>query len=93
MSLNNGEIVGAPCSIRPGPFPHERLIAVDAESGPLVGFADPGDLHSVDGERGFLKGVVIDMSTDPVAVWLFGSFFRTSGLAHVRRGLLTRLEA
>jgi hypothetical protein len=94
MELHNGEIVGVPCSIRTGHFPHERLIAVDADSGPLVGFADPKNLQTIDGERGLIRGVVVDTSKDPVVVRLFGEFFRTAmGLTHVQRELLTRLEA
>lgn len=94
MSLNNGELIGAPCEIRPGPFPHERLIAVDAESGLLWGFADSNNLQTIDGERGFIKGVVVDVSRDPVEVRVFGEFFWTSGgVMRVRRELLKRLVA
>jgi len=91
MSLQNGEMIGAPCEIQPGPFPHEQLVAVDAEDGPLVGFADPKDLHVIGGARGFIKGIALDVSKDPIAVWVFGSFFRTSGFMRVRRELLKRL--
>lgn len=93
MSLQKGATIGAPCEIRPGHFPHERMIAVDAEDGPVVGFADLKNLHGIDGKRGFIKGVAVDVSTDSIAVWLFGEFFRSSGFMHVKRELLTRLEA
>ncbi|MEJ0037545.1 MAG: hypothetical protein WDO68_15970 [Gammaproteobacteria bacterium] len=88
MNINNGEIIGVPCSIQPGPFPHERFILVNAADGPLTGFADQADLHTDNGERGLLRAIVLDASKEAVKVHLFGSFFRTSGLAHVpRRGL------
>jgi hypothetical protein len=72
MNLHNGEIVGAPCEIRPGLFPHERWIEVHADSGPLLGLADSENLQTADEKRGFIKGVVLDASKDPVVVRLEG---------------------
>jgi hypothetical protein len=76
----------------PGPFPHERFILVNAADGPLTGFADQADLHTDDGEHGLLRAIVLDASEDDVKVHLFGSFFRTSGLAHVPRLGLTPMS-
>jgi hypothetical protein len=85
MKINTGEIIGVPCSIHPGPFPHERFVLVNAADGPVTGFADQTDLRIEDNERGLLKAIVLDASQDNVKVHLFGSFFRTNGLAHVPR--------
>ncbi len=93
-TFNNGEIIGVPCSMQPGPFAHERVICVDATDGPLTGFADQVNLQSCDGKSGFIKAVVLDASSDAVKVRLFGSFFRTAvGLAYVRRTGLTRIAS
>jgi len=92
QTLNNGEIIGVPCAMQSGPFAHERFICVDAEDGPLMGFADQVNLQSSDGKRGFIKAVVLDASSDAVKVRLFGSFFRTAvGLAYVRRTGLAKI--
>jgi hypothetical protein len=93
MHIINGEIIGVPCSIRPGPFPDERFILVSAADGPLTGFADQADLQTHDGEHGLLRAVVLDASAEDVKVHLFGSFFRTSGLARVPRLGLTPMAA
>ena len=91
-TFSNGEIIGVPCSMQPGPFAHERVICVDATDGPLTGFADQVNLQSGDGKRGFIKAIVLDASSDSVKVRLFGSFFRTAvGLAFVARPGLTRM--
>jgi hypothetical protein len=94
MNPSNGEIVGAPCEMRPGLFPHERWIEVDAEPIPLLGFADIKDLQTTNDERGFIKGIVVDVSRDlVVGVRVFAEFFWSGTLVYVRRELLTRLEA
>jgi hypothetical protein len=94
MAFKEGEIVGVPCTIQPGPFPNERLIAVETEDGPFSGFAKQSNLRSDDGEQGFVEGVVIQASRDAIVVRLFGSFFRTAlGIASVQRSRLTRIEA
>jgi hypothetical protein len=93
MSLQKGETIGAPCEIRPGHFPHERMIAVETEDGPYVGFADLKYLQVIDSRRGFIRGIAVDVSTDPVAVQVFCEFFQSSGFMRIRRELLTRLEA
>ena len=93
MNLSKGEIIGVPCAIHPGPFPHERFILVNSTDGPVTGFADQADLRIDDGERGLLRAVVLDASQDAVKVHLFGEFFRTNGLAYVPRLGLAPLEA
>jgi len=94
IAFKEGELVGVPCTIQPGPFLDERLIAVETDDGLFSGFAKQSNLRSDDGERGFVEGVVIAASTDSIVVRLFGSFFRTAlGIASVRRSGLTRIAA
>jgi hypothetical protein len=93
-TFEEGDLIGVPCTIRPGPFPNERLIAVETDNGLFYGFANEGNLRTYDGEQGFLEGVVIDASSESIVVRLFGSFFRTAmGLAYVRRDGVTRIAA
>lgn len=92
--FKKGELVGVPCAIQPGPFPHERVIAVETDDGVFSGFAQRSHLRTEDGERGYLEAVVIQASRDSIVVRLFGSFFRTAvGIASVPRTGLTRIAA
>ena len=93
MTFKNGELIGVPCSIQPGPFPDERFIAAETAHGLLSGFAKQADLQvDDDGENGLVKGIVLDAGKDSVTVRLFGSFFATAlGIASVRPSGLTRL--
>src|SRR5262245_47407602 len=94
MVFKEGELVGVPCTIQPGPFPDERLSAVETDDGPFSGFAKQSNLRTENGEQGFVEGVVIEASSDSIVVRLFGSFFRTAlGIASVRRSGLTRIAA
>jgi hypothetical protein len=91
--FNEGELVGVPCTSQPGPFPDERLIAVETHDGLLSGFVKQDHLHVAD-DRVFVMGVVLEARDDSIAVKLFGSFFTTAaGLAFVRRHGLTRIAA
>jgi hypothetical protein len=83
-----------PCTIQLGPFSDERLISVETEDGPILGFVQQNNLRTADGEQGFVKGVVVEASSDSITVRLFGSFFTTAlGIASVRRDGLTRIAA
>jgi hypothetical protein len=95
MMFNEGERVGVPCTIQPGPFADEKLITVEAKDGPLSGFANQANLLPADEQgHGFVKGIVVQSSTDSITVKLFGSFFTTAlGMASVRRNGLTRIAA
>jgi hypothetical protein len=94
MTFKEGDLVGVPCSIQLGPFPDERLIAVETEDGPLAGFVRSSNLQTSDGQHGLVRGAVIDVSRDSITVKLFGSFFTTAlGLASVRRSGLTHISA
>ena len=94
MTFKQGDLIGVPCSIQLGPFSDERLITADTEDGPLSGFVRLPNLETTDGQRGLVKGAVIDVRTDSVTVRLFGSFFTTAmGITSVRRNGLMPLAA
>lgn len=94
MTLNEGDLVGVPCTIQLGPFPDEKLITVQTHEGPLSGFVKVGNLQSDDDEHGRVKGAVVRVSPDTITVRLFGSFFTTAlGVASVRPNGLIRLAA
>lgn len=94
MTFKEGDLVGVPCSIQLGPFPHEKLITVETPQGLLSGFVQETELAQKDDKRGLVKGRVMHIGRDSVTVRLFGSFFTTAmGLMSVSPGSLTRLVA
>lgn len=72
-----GERVAVQCDVQPGAFPGEFLVTVDTLAGPISGFVREGDLV----EHKSLRGKVMKVSAGALAVWLYGSFFTTNGLA------------
>jgi hypothetical protein len=94
MSYAVGELVGVACSIQLGPFPDERLVTVETETGRISGFVKQGNLKIENPDQGFVKGTVVETDDDSITVKLFGSFFTTAqGVASVRADHLTRLAA
>ena len=94
MTFKRGELIGVPCSIQLGPFPDERLVTVETDAGIISGFVKEDNLETSDGERGLVKGTVVDATDDSITVKLFGSFFTTAqGVASVKPDSLTHLAA
>jgi hypothetical protein len=94
MSFVRGELVGVPCSIQSGAFPHERVVMVETDDGAICGFVKQSDLEMSDEASGYLKSAVVQISRDSVVVRMFGSFFTTAlGFASVRPDGLRRLAA
>ncbi len=94
MTFEKCELIGVPCEIGPGCFPHERMISVETESGNLLGFVKRTDLETSDEERGYIRGSVVDTSSDSLTVRLFGEFFNSAmGIVSVRRDGLIHLAA
>lgn len=81
-----GQSVRIPCELQPGPFPTEYLVTFQAIEGPVSGFARTQDVCLDAGGRGYISAVVKDISADSLAVVVKGSFFTTTGLAHLNSG-------
>lgn len=76
-----GRTVAIPCDVAQGAFPDECLVTINAASGPISGFVSR-DSVNVKGEIGYLNGIIQEVTDETVAVWIRGSFFTTTGLAH-----------
>ena len=69
-----------------GAFPGERLVTVSTETGPVSGFAKADFV--IDRDDGtYLVAEVKRVSRDKITVRLFGSFFTTTGLADIPKGV------
>ena len=96
MTFNVGDLVGVPCTIQAGPFHDELLVTVDTDEGQISGFVKRVNLQidPENSERGSVKGIVVDTTSESSTVKLFGSFFTTAqGIALVHRNSLTRIAA
>lgn len=78
-----GDIIGVRCQVQPGPFSQERVITVEAITGPISGFVREDQLlQSVDGVW-LVRAVVQKMRPNELQVLIDGSFFTTNGVASV----------
>lgn len=83
IQLERGNEVGIPCDVKQGAFPEENLITIETISGPVSGFVNRDSILKLEGESGYIRGVVHDVTEDTVTVWIRGSFFTTTGLAYL----------
>jgi hypothetical protein len=73
------------CEIQPGAFPTEYLVTFQATDGPVSGFVRRDGVERIAGEEGYIAATVKEVSADTITVIVQGSFFRTTGLAHLNR--------
>jgi hypothetical protein len=93
MNFETRDLVGIPCEIALGAFPHERWIQIETEEGPFIGLVEKeGNLQTSDDKQGLVMGIVINSSAESVTVKLFGSFVRSAlGFVSVDPKKLVRL--
>lgn len=81
-----GQTVLVPTDVKDGAFPGERLVTVTTATGPISGFAKADFI--VKKENGqYLMAEVKGVSKSGLTVRLFGSFFTTTGLADIPKGV------
>lgn len=80
-----GQIVQIRCEVQPGPFSTEMLVTFQAMDGPVSGFVQRAKIKSLSNGEGCLDAVVKEVSPDTMTVVVEGSFFTTTGLAHLSR--------
>lgn len=85
MGIEIGQAVGIPCDVGQGAFPNEHLVTMITTDGPVSGFVTTDNLARIEGDRGLLKGVVVQVGEETVTVRVRGSFFTTTGLAYLPR--------
>lgn len=77
-----GDKVLIPTEVGDGAFPNEKLVTVSTQEGPVSGFTRAE--HIVSNNDGqFLMAEVRNVSEQSLTVRLFGSFFTTTGVAHL----------
>lgn len=80
-----GKFVGIPCDLGSGAFVDEYLVTIETAEGPVSGFITKENLELIDGEKGVLRGEVVELGADTITVKVRGSFFTTTGLAYLPR--------
>ncbi len=79
-----GDVIGVPCQVRPGPFSGERMIAFDTVYGPVSGFVRNNELRE-EPDHWYVRAVIEAVENDQLSVWIRGSFFTTNGTATIPR--------
>lgn len=80
-----GQRVKVPCTINRGAFPDEKLVIIDAPTGPISGFVSSDDVEETNRGSGFIFGTVQSISDEFLTVLVHGSFFTTTGLTDFPR--------
>lgn len=80
-TLERGQLIAIPCKVFPGAFNHEAMVIIDALEGEVSGFVRRDEFVRVENDIGYVKGRIVDVTTDTITVLLKGSFFTTTGLA------------
>jgi hypothetical protein len=81
-----GQPILIPCDVEPGAFASEFLVTFETLEGPVSGFVREDNLQRIGAEGGgaYVFATVKDVSEDTLTVVVRGSFFTTTGLAHLK---------
>ncbi len=79
--LKPGDRVAIPVTTKTGAFLSERFISLESLHGPVSGFVHADEIFDVEGDRGFIRGLIEEIRDDAILVRISGSFFTTTGLA------------
>ena len=82
--LKSGDRILVPVKADQGAFPGECLITFDTLDGPISGFIERDQVRTQN-DRTFVPAQVLEVDDNQITVRLHGSFFTTSGLAHIGR--------
>ena len=80
--INKGDTLYIPVEIGDGAFLGERLITFETLEGPISGFIKNDQVINR-GDISFVEAKVVDIDSNRFAIRLHGSFFTTTGLAHI----------
>lgn len=81
-AINKGDTLFIPVEVTAGPFPRECLVTFETLEGPVSGFINEGQVIQRGGIK-LIEAKVLDVESDRISVRLHGSFFTTTGLAHI----------
>src|ERR1700730_1087420 len=81
-----GQPILIPCDVEPGAFASEFLVTFETVEGPVSGFVREDNLQrsGVEGGATYIFATVKAVSEDTLTVVVRGSFFTTTGLAHLK---------
>jgi len=82
MVLKNGDRIFIPVTADRGAFAGECLITLYTLDGPVSGFIRTEQVRQKDGQK-YIVAEVVSVGADRIDVKLHGSFFTTTGLAHL----------
>ena len=80
--VNKGDTLFIPVNAGNGAFVGECLITIDTIEGPISGFINSDQVINRDGHR-VVPARVLEIDSDRLTIRLHGSFFTTTGLAHI----------
>jgi len=80
--LRKGDVINVPVQVTGGAFAGECLITFNTIEGPVSGFINSREVQS-QGDVKVIPAVVLAVESDRIAVRFNGSFFTTTGLAHI----------
>lgn len=84
-SFAPGQSIRIRCEVQRGAFPTELLVTFETAKGPISGFVRSESVEQVEGQEGYIRATVKDVSRDTITVVVHGSFFTTTGLAYLNR--------
>ncbi len=79
-----GQSVRIRCEVQRGAFPTEWLVTFETVKGPVSGFVRSENVEQVEGQEGYVRATVKEVSSDTITVVVHGSFFTTTGLAYLK---------
>jgi len=82
MTLDAGDMILIPVKAERGPFSEECLISFNSLDGPISGFIRANQVVERDGQN-LITARVLKVAADSITVQLHGSFFTTTGVAHI----------
>lgn len=81
-AINKGDTIFIPVEVSNGPFIGECLINFQTLEGSVSGFISESQVIRRDSIR-LIEAKVLDVDSDRISIRLHGSFFTTTGLAHI----------
>lgn len=84
VNLTKGETLYLPVEVGSGPFVGELLVSFPTLEGPVSGFISEDQIINR-GNLNLIEAEVLDVDSDRISVRIQGSFFTTTGLAHISR--------
>lgn len=80
-----GQLIRIRCEVQKGAFPTEMMVTFDTVDGPISGFVRSENVEQIEGDEGYIRGVVKEVSGEILTVMVYGSFFTTNGLAYLKQ--------